>query len=43
MQEGAETCARNFATDANGAKVKGDSLSVVAAKYAKGELAQLVK
>ena len=26
-----------------GSKIKGDSLSVVAARYAKGELAQLVK
>jgi len=32
-----------FGCEGQGAKVKGDSLSVVAAKYAKGELAQLVK
>ena len=32
-----------FGCEGQGSKVKGDSLSVVAAKYAKGELAQLVK
>jgi fructose-bisphosphate aldolase class II len=32
-----------FGCEGQGAKVKGDSLSVVAAKYGKGELAQLVK
>ncbi|WP_353139249.1 class II fructose-bisphosphate aldolase [Limnohabitans sp.] len=32
-----------FGCEGQGGKVKGDSLSVVAAKYAKGELAQLVK
>jgi fructose-bisphosphate aldolase class II len=32
-----------FGCEGQGAKVKGDSLAVVAAKYAKGELAQLVK
>jgi fructose-bisphosphate aldolase class II len=32
-----------FGCEGQGAKVKGDSLQVVAAKYAKGELAQLVK
>jgi fructose-bisphosphate aldolase, class II len=32
-----------FGCEGQGAKVKGDSLTVVAAKYAKGELAQLVK
>ena len=32
-----------FGCEGQGAKVKGDSLHVVAAKYAKGELAQLVK
>jgi fructose-bisphosphate aldolase class II len=32
-----------FGCEGQGSKIKGDSLSVVAAKYAKGELAQLVK
>jgi fructose-bisphosphate aldolase class II len=32
-----------FGCEGQGSKVKGDSLQVVAAKYAKGELAQLVK
>jgi fructose-bisphosphate aldolase, class II len=32
-----------FGCEGQGGKIKGDSLSVVAAKYAKGELAQLVK
>jgi fructose-bisphosphate aldolase class II len=32
-----------FGCEGQGSKVKGDSLTVVAAKYAKGELAQLVK
>jgi fructose-bisphosphate aldolase class II len=32
-----------FGCEGQGSKVKGDSLSVVAVKYAKGELAQLVK
>ena len=32
-----------FGCEGQGAKVKGESLQVVAAKYAKGELAQLVK
>jgi fructose-bisphosphate aldolase class II len=32
-----------FGCEGQGSKVKGDSLSVVAAKFAKGELAQLVK
>jgi fructose-bisphosphate aldolase, class II len=32
-----------FGCEGQGAKVRGDSLQVVAAKYAKGELAQLVK
>jgi len=32
-----------FGCEGQGRKIKGDSLSVVAAKYAKGELAQLVK
>jgi fructose-bisphosphate aldolase class II len=32
-----------FGCEGQGGKVKGDSLQVVAAKYAKGELAQLVK
>jgi fructose-bisphosphate aldolase class II len=32
-----------FGCEGQGSKVKGDSLSVVATKYAKGELAQLVK
>jgi fructose-bisphosphate aldolase class II len=32
-----------FGCEGQGSKIKGDSLQVVAAKYAKGELAQLVK
>ncbi|MFY8180001.1 MAG: class II fructose-bisphosphate aldolase [Limnohabitans sp.] len=32
-----------FGCEGQGSKIKGDSLSVVAARYAKGELAQLVK
>jgi fructose-bisphosphate aldolase class II len=32
-----------FGCEGQGGKIKGDSLSVVAARYAKGELAQLVK
>ncbi len=32
-----------FGCEGQGSKIKGDSLEVVAAKYAKGELAQLVK
>jgi len=32
-----------FGCEGQGGKIKGDSLQVVAAKYAKGELAQLVK
>jgi len=32
-----------FGCEGQGSKIKGDSLSVVAAKYAKGELAQVVK
>jgi len=33
----------DFGCEGQGSKVKGDGLQVMAAKYAKGELAQLVK
>jgi fructose-bisphosphate aldolase class II len=32
-----------FGCEGQGSKIKGDNLQIVAAKYAKGELAQLVK